>query len=222
MGATASISLSCSASDAVQLRGQRRQAELFGSTACAAAAALRPLPPARKRTWASESWISLPRRSLPTLPPPMSIGVAAPVFEAGTMAAMSAAWSRKKPALAARAPLGATYAITGTLERSSACVISRIDVSSPPGVSSSSTTASSCARPAAWISSTTQSAVTGSTSAWRTTTRTCGLAAEALGVSASPAMRATARRHNARIGDRSLYPAGAVAGTPPQRAKPGW
>ncbi len=45
----------------------------------------------------------------------MSIGVAAPVFEAGTMAAMSAAWSRKKPALAARAPLGATYAITGTL-----------------------------------------------------------------------------------------------------------
>ena len=73
-----SIRWSCSASDAVQLRGQRGQAALLGSTACAAAAALRPLPPARKRIWASESWISLLRRSLPTLPPPMSIGVAAP------------------------------------------------------------------------------------------------------------------------------------------------
>ena len=107
------MTFSFSASCRVQLRGQRGQAALFGSTACAAAFALRPLPPARKRICASESWISLARRSLPTLPPPMSIGVAAPVFEAGTIAARSEAWSTKNPALAARAPLGATNAITG-------------------------------------------------------------------------------------------------------------
>ena len=216
------MTFSSSASAAVQLRGQRGHALLLGSTACAAAVALRPLPSARKRTCALASWISLARRSLPTSPPPMSTGVAAPVFEAGTMAARSAAWSRKKPALAARAPLGATYAMIGSGERSSACVILRIDVSRPPGVSSWSTTASSWASSAAWISSTTQSAVTGLTSASSTTTRTCGASARAPGVSASPARSATARRHNARIGDRSLHLAAAPGGTRMPPAKPEW
>ena len=216
------MTFSFSASSPVQLRGQRGQAALFGSTACAAAFALRPLPPARKRICASESWISLARRSLPTLPPPMSIGVAAPVLEAGTIAARSEAWSTKNPALAARAPLGATNPITGIGERSSACVISRMDVSRPPGVSSSSTTASSCALAAARISSTTQSAVTGSTSASSTTTRTCGVSAAAPGVSARPAMRATARRHSPRIGDRSVHPSTAAGGTRKPAAKPQW
>ena len=73
----------------------------------------------------------------------MSIGVAAPVFEAGTMAAMSPACRRKKPALAARAPLGATNAMIGTRERSSACVIFRIESRRPPGVSIWSTSAES-------------------------------------------------------------------------------
>src|SRR5215472_12890894 len=38
------------------------------------------------------------------------------------------------PALAARAPLGATYSATGMGEASIAAMISRMEVSSPPGV----------------------------------------------------------------------------------------
>ena len=136
------------------------------------------------------------------------------------MAAMSPAWSRKKPALAARAPLGATKATIGTRERSSAWVIFRIDSSRPPGVSICSTRAESWASFEAWISSTIQSAVTGSTSASSTTTRTCGVAAAAPGVRARPAIRATASRHSVRIGDRSLHPPGAAGGTRVPPAKP--
>src|SRR5216110_3527085 len=47
------------------------------------------------------------------------------------------------PALAARAPLGPTKTATGTREARIALMISRIEVSSPPGVSICSTT--SCA-----------------------------------------------------------------------------
>src|SRR6266567_3928659 len=47
------------------------------------------------------------------------------------------------PALAARAPLGPTNTATGTREARIALMITRIDVSSPPGVSICSTT--SCA-----------------------------------------------------------------------------
>ncbi len=45
------------------------------------------------------------------------------------------------PALAARAPPGATYPMTGTGEARIARMIWRIEVSSPPGVSIRSTTA---------------------------------------------------------------------------------
>src|SRR5688500_13550147 len=48
----------------------------------------------------------------------------------------------KVPALAARAPLGATNDATGTGEARIALMISRIDVSRPPGVSMRSTTSS--------------------------------------------------------------------------------
>jgi hypothetical protein len=44
------------------------------------------------------------------------------------------------PALAARAPSGATYVATGTGEARIALMIERMEVSRPPGVSSSSTT----------------------------------------------------------------------------------
>src|SRR5882762_3620921 len=46
----------------------------------------------------------------------------------------------KVPALAARAPLGATNDATGTGEARMALMISRIEVSRPPGVSMRSTT----------------------------------------------------------------------------------
>ena len=49
------------------------------------------------------------------------------------------------PALAARAPDGATYAATGTGDARMSWTIRRIDVSSPPGVSSVSTTSCACA-----------------------------------------------------------------------------
>ena len=72
--------------------------------------------------------------------PPICTGVAAPRFVAGAIAATWLAYTRNVPALAARAPLGDTYVTTGTSEASIACTMSRIDVSSPPGVSIVTTT----------------------------------------------------------------------------------
>src|SRR4051794_15549797 len=65
----------------------------------------------------------------------METGEAAPRLVPGAMAAMCAAYRMKVPALAARAPLGATKAATGTGEARIALMISRIEVSRPPGVS---------------------------------------------------------------------------------------
>ncbi len=57
----------------------------------------------------------------------------------------------KVPALAPRAPLGAMCASTGSGEASTARTISRIEVSSPPGVSMRSTT-TAAPRCCAWAS----------------------------------------------------------------------
>ncbi len=65
------------------------------------------------------------------------------------------------PALAARAPLGATKAATGTGEARIALMISRIDVSSPPGVSICSTTSCAPSRSARVSPRVTKSAVAG-------------------------------------------------------------
>ena len=72
--------------------------------------------------------------------PPIWIGVAAPRFVPGAIAAMWLAYRIYVPALAARAPLGATKTATGTGEARMARMICRIEVSSPPGVSSCNTT----------------------------------------------------------------------------------
>jgi hypothetical protein len=53
------------------------------------------------------------------------------------------------PALAARAPDGATNAATGMGEARMSWTIARIDVSSPPGVSSVNTTSCAPSLPAA-------------------------------------------------------------------------
>jgi len=71
---------------------------------------------------------------------PIAIGVAAPRFDAGDIAAIWLAYRMYVPALAARAPVGPTQVATGTVEFRMSLIIARIDVSSPPGVSSSSTT----------------------------------------------------------------------------------
>src|SRR3954470_18211821 len=65
----------------------------------------------------------------------METGEAAPRLVPGAMAAICAAYRMKVPALAARAPLGATKTATGTGEARIALITSRIEVSSPPGVS---------------------------------------------------------------------------------------
>src|SRR5262245_44930379 len=67
--------------------------------------------------------------------PPIDTGEAAPRLVPGHIAAICAAYRMKVPALAARAPLGATNTTTGTGEARIALITSRIEVSSPPGVS---------------------------------------------------------------------------------------
>ena len=74
--------------------------------------------------------------------PSAEMGVAAPMFVAGAIAATCAASVTKVPALAARLPAGPTHTITGTSAASSAWTMSRVASSEPPGVSSSMTTAS--------------------------------------------------------------------------------
>jgi hypothetical protein len=56
------------------------------------------------------------------------------------MAAMWLAYRMYVPALAARAPLGKTNVATGTGDARISLMMSRIEVSRPPGVSSFSTT----------------------------------------------------------------------------------
>ena len=72
--------------------------------------------------------------------PPIWIGVAAPRLVPGAIAAMWLAYRIYVPALAARAPLGATKTATGTGDARMARIICRIEVSRPPGVSSCNTT----------------------------------------------------------------------------------
>ena len=64
-----------------------------------------------------------------------------PVFVPGAIAASAAASAMNVPAEAARAPAGETKTITGRLEAFIDLMIWRIELSSPPVVSSSMTTA---------------------------------------------------------------------------------
>jgi hypothetical protein len=63
--------------------------------------------------------------------------VAAPIAVPGAIAAMCADIVMRAPAEAARAPAGATWTTTGTLAPRKVWMMSRIEASSPPGVSSS-------------------------------------------------------------------------------------
>src|SRR5918999_449956 len=84
-----------------------------------------------------------------SLPPSRSTGVAAPIVVPEAMAATCAAIVMRAPAEAARAPDGATWTTTGTFAPRKDWIMSRMEASSPPGVSSSIRNAwwaSSCAR----------------------------------------------------------------------------
>src|SRR5690348_6267478 len=61
-------------------------------------------------------------------------GEAAPVSVPGAIASISAESKMKKPAEAAREPVGYTYVTTGTFDDRIAPIIWRIEVSRPPGV----------------------------------------------------------------------------------------
>jgi hypothetical protein len=63
--------------------------------------------------------------------------VAAPMVVPGAIAARWAAKVISAPAEAARAPEGVTYTITGRSAARNALTTSRMEVSNPPGVSSS-------------------------------------------------------------------------------------
>ena len=73
--------------------------------------------------------------------PPMATGCDAPMWVSGAIAATSAAIMIKAPADVARAPWGAVYTMIASLLLSMACMISRVESSRPPGVSSSMSTA---------------------------------------------------------------------------------
>ena len=93
--------------------------------------------------------------------PPIWTGLAEPMFVPGAMAATWAARVMKAPALAARLPLGATNTITATRAASCTLMMSRMEVSRPPGVSSWITRAAAPSLSAALILWTRNSAATG-------------------------------------------------------------
>src|SRR5205085_5749684 len=69
------------------------------------------------------------------LPPPMLTGCADPMLVPGAITATSAASVMYIPADAARAPEGETNTTTGTFAAIVRWMMSRIEVSRPPGVS---------------------------------------------------------------------------------------
>jgi hypothetical protein len=125
-----------------------------------ASSALCPRLPTTLRSQAEESF-SILLRITGSICWPISTGEAAPVLVPGDIAAMSAAWRRKKPAEAARPPLGVTKARTGTREATIFSVISRLESSRPPGVFRRSSTAAAFSRPACSMAFPMISTVTG-------------------------------------------------------------
>ena len=104
-------------------------------TAFTAHSTFLPLCSARLLAYAAASFSTFFSIVSSILPPPNPTGCAAPIFVPGAMAATWAAIVIRTPAEAARAPLGATYTMTGTGEFRMDCTMSRIAVSRPPGVS---------------------------------------------------------------------------------------
>ena len=127
LAAITSMRPACSASSAVRLTAS--------VTIFAARSPLRPCSSASARTYAAASFsIFRPSTSFVS-PGPIEIGVAEPMFVCGAIAATSVASVMNNPAEAARAPSGDTYAITGIGAAMMSLTISRVELSSPPGVS---------------------------------------------------------------------------------------
>jgi hypothetical protein len=109
-------------------------------TASSAHSPLRPRCAATVRANAAASLVALWAR-VESIGPWRFTGVAAPMFVPGAIAATSPAITTNTPADAARAPPGITQVMTGTGEASRRLTMSRMLVSRPPGVSTSTTSA---------------------------------------------------------------------------------
>jgi hypothetical protein len=136
-GATTSTTRRTLASSAV--------ADTLSRTAFSAQSAFRPRAEAMLRAKAAVSFsifraISLPACFSTSSPPPRT-GWAAPMLEAGCMAATSAASVMNTPAEPALAPAGPTQTRMGTSLASIFWTISRVASRWPPGVSSTMATA---------------------------------------------------------------------------------
>ena len=88
-------------------------------------------------------------------------GWAAPVFVPGAITKMSHAMAIKNPADADRDPLGNTYATVGTFEFNIFSMISRMEVSRPPGVFNVIRRREACSFSAFWMAFWIYSEVTG-------------------------------------------------------------
>jgi len=147
-------------------------------------------------------------------------GWAAPVFVPGAIAATSAAISRKKPADAARAPLGPTQTTTGTGEARIALFIARVESSSPPGVSSSTTRAAASVRSASARLSTRNCSAIGWMMLRSGARSTAGSAAAGAGIAAQASSRPRANRvRNRGVIDKKegLLAPQYTSGPPPDR-----
>jgi hypothetical protein len=143
---------------------------------------------------AAASLVTL-RARVESIPPCMLIGVAAPMLVPGDMAATSPAITTNTPAEAARAPPGVTQVITGTVAANSALTMSRMLVSSPPGVSTSSTSARYPPRSARSTACRSARALTGDTGPSSRVTSTRSLdAARDRAAAAAPAPKRPAHR----------------------------
>src|SRR5512132_2625121 len=145
-------------------------------------------------------------------PPWRSTGVAAPMVVPG---AIAATWAEKvmiAPAEAARAPEGVTYTTTGTRAFRNAWLISRIEESSPPGVSSSTRKAACPSRWAARTPPASWSATTGVIGPATRVTSTVGACPTAAGAQASSQPNPRSATASSQRTDRSWYGRAALAG----------
>src|SRR5262245_30235168 len=138
--------------------------------------------------------------------PPIETGEAAPRLVPGAMAAMCAAYRMNVPALAARAPLGATNTTTGTGEARIALITSRIEVSRPPGVSTCTMTSSAPSFAARSMDRFTKCALAGPTAPSSGTSTTGAAAARR---QAHPQVNNRAAMRSARMAAADYAPAAA-------------
>src|SRR5215470_1261004 len=182
--------LSATRSTTFSLTASRSVIDTDDRTARSAQSTLCPRSVASVRAKAAASFSIFLPISFP-VSPPMATGCAAPMFVAGAMAATWAASVMNTPAEAARAPVGATYTMTGISEFKMVWAMERMERSSPPGVLSRTTRACACSARARSMAAVRSRAVTGVIAPSMSTMATGGAARTGAGP-ATAISRATA------------------------------